>query len=376
MTRKPARRSWKQWLYDPDPPYLWKIGYALATCFLVAVAGLAALWGAALWLLHARVPAAGVLSVHDTVGVAQLVFASVAGTGALVALVVAYRRQRVAETASSNDRFRVFNERFTTIAAQLGDSQAAVRLAGVHAMAGLADDWAENRQTCVDVLCAYLRLPYQADPGDDAPADKQLEFQAEQQVRHTIIRLISAHLRERAASSWQGLNASPWWNLNFDFTGARFDGCSFDRPVFAGRVSFDRAVFSGGDVSFAHAEFSGNWVSFDQAVFSGGLTSFNGAVFSGNWVSFDRAVFSGGLTSFNGAVFSGLWFSFVRAMFSGGAVSFANAEFSGMRVSFQGAEFAGSQIDLREPADWSHPPVFDFSGIPPAGLLLPEGWTP
>jgi hypothetical protein len=26
-------------------------------------------------------------------------------------------------------------------------------------MAALADDWEENRQTCVDVLCAYLGLP-------------------------------------------------------------------------------------------------------------------------------------------------------------------------------------------------------------------------
>jgi hypothetical protein len=24
-------------------------------------------------------------------------------------------------------------------------------------MAGLADDWKQNRQTCVDVLCGYLR---------------------------------------------------------------------------------------------------------------------------------------------------------------------------------------------------------------------------
>jgi hypothetical protein len=46
---------------------------------------------------------------------------------------------------------------------QLGDDQPAVRLAGLHAMAGLADDWKQNRQTCVDVLCAYLRLPYDPD---------------------------------------------------------------------------------------------------------------------------------------------------------------------------------------------------------------------
>lgn len=64
---------------------------------------------------------------------------------------------------------RPFNERFTAITAQLGDAQPAVRLAGVHAMAGLADDWEENRQTCVDVLCGYLRMPYEPDPGDDAP---------------------------------------------------------------------------------------------------------------------------------------------------------------------------------------------------------------
>ena len=36
-------------------------------------------------------------------------------------------------------------------------------------MAGLADDWKQNRQTCVDVLCAYLRLPYDPDPGQTAP---------------------------------------------------------------------------------------------------------------------------------------------------------------------------------------------------------------
>jgi hypothetical protein len=32
-----------------------------------------------------------------------------------------------------------------------------VRLAGVYEMARLADDWADQRQTCVDVLCACLR---------------------------------------------------------------------------------------------------------------------------------------------------------------------------------------------------------------------------
>src|SRR5215472_16969002 len=60
----------------------------------------------------------------------------------------------------AEQRTRTLNERFATAAGQLGgDKPPAVRLAGVYAMAGLADDWEENRQTCVDVLCGYLRLP-------------------------------------------------------------------------------------------------------------------------------------------------------------------------------------------------------------------------
>jgi septal ring factor EnvC (AmiA/AmiB activator) len=55
----------------------------------------------------------------------------------------------------AEQRARTLNERFATAADKLGsDKPPAVRLAGVYAMAGLADDWEENRQTCVDVLCA------------------------------------------------------------------------------------------------------------------------------------------------------------------------------------------------------------------------------
>jgi hypothetical protein len=194
--------KWRHWvptLRDPDPPRLWRIGYALATCVTVAVVGLAGLWIIALALLNfPELPHSRSIPLHDAVGVAQLVFASVAGAGALVALVVAYRRQRISETSAAlegqrwqataiQDRTRLLNERFTSIAALLGDEQAAVRLAGVHAMAGLADDWAENRQTCVGVLCAYLRMPFEADPGKDASAANRLKFGANREVRHTVI---------------------------------------------------------------------------------------------------------------------------------------------------------------------------------------------
>ena len=98
---------------------------------------------------------------------------------------MAYQRQKIAEADSVHDRTRVFNERVTAIAAQFGDAQLTVRLAGVHAMAGLTDDWKQNRQTCVDVLCAYLRLPYDPDPGQNAVPAARTAYRANREVRHT-----------------------------------------------------------------------------------------------------------------------------------------------------------------------------------------------
>ena len=296
--RGPHRRN------DPGRLRLWPIGWALAACCAAAGIALAGLtWVAWALLRKPKLPHSSTISLHDAIGVLQLVFASVAGAGALVALVVAYRRQKVAETEAAHDRTRVLNERFTTIAAQLGDDQAAVRLAGVHAMAGLADDWEENRQTCIDVLCAYLRMPYEPEPGDEAPSAERLAFRGIREVRHTVIRVIAAHLGLEAVVSWQG--------LNFDFTGVTLDGGDFSGARFSGgEVNFSGARFSGSEVNFSGAAFSGSWVNFRGAVFSAGEVNFSGAAFSGGEVNFSCARFSGGTVRFN------------RAAFSGGEVSF------------------------------------------------------
>ena len=204
----------------------------------------------------------------------------------------------------AEQRIRTLNERFAAAAEQLGsDKPSAVRLAGVYAMAGLADDWKENQQTCVDVLCAYLRMPYEPDPGQDAPGSERLAFRASREVRHTVIRVITAHLKDDAAVSWQG--------LNFDFTGVVFDG-----------GDFINAKFSGGEVNFHRAEFSGGTVYFSIAGFSGGTVSFFDAKFSGSTVYFNDTEFSGGTVHFNGAQFSGGTVHFGGVQFSGGKVGF------------------------------------------------------
>jgi uncharacterized protein YjbI with pentapeptide repeats len=325
----------------------------------------------------------------------------------------------------AEQRTRTLNERFATAAGQLGsDKPPAVRLAGVYAMAGLADDWPENRQTCVDVLCAYLRLPYEPDPGDEAPGPERLAFRASREVRLTVIRVITAHLQEGAAVSWQGLDFD-FAGVVFDggyfigakfsgglvsfigagfsggrvsFNGAKFSGAmipfddakfsggtvDFDDAEFSGgEVSFTSAKFSGGKVSFMSAKFSGAEVSFISAKFSGAEVSFHGAWFSGGWVGFGGAVFSGGWVSFTGAEFSGGTVGFGHAKFSGGTVGFGHAKFSGgtvnfdsagfsSAVGFRDAEFSGGTVNFSRPRVWSCPPAFPWTDTPPPGVSLPR----
>ncbi len=285
----------------------------------------------------------------------KLSFGVVAGAGGLVALVVAYRRQRVDEDGALRDATRLHSERFTVAVSQLGDASAAVRLGGVHSLAHLADDAPTRalRQTCIDVLCAYLRLPYTAKsdlpPGDTAARH---EYLALRQVRHTVIRLIRDHLRLDLE------HAHSWCDYSFDFTSVVFDGGDFTGAHFHGTVSFDGARFSGGTVSFGNAEFSGGTVSFGNAEFSGGTVSFDGARFSSGTVSFSIAQFSGGTVSFRNAQFNGGTVFFHSAQFNGGTVDFAyarfsggtvflgNAQFSSGTVSFDGAQFSGGTVSF------------------------------
>ncbi|MEV4123981.1 hypothetical protein [Nocardia sp. NPDC049707] len=82
--------------------------------------------------------------------ITKLALVVAGGVGGAVALVVAYRRQRDLESAR-------FIERFGAAATQLGSPHTAVRIAGVYAMAVVADESAgDRRQQCIDVLCGLI----------------------------------------------------------------------------------------------------------------------------------------------------------------------------------------------------------------------------
>ena len=234
------------------------------------------------------------------------------------------------------DRLR---DRYTTIAAQLGDDAAPVRLAGVYAMAALADDWItlENHreaQVCIDVLCAYIRTPWHTTTSEEVVADTR--------VRETITRVITQHLQADAATCWS--------DKVFDFTEAHFTGShSFYGARFneGSRVDFARARFNEGcQVNFTRARFNeGCQVNFSGAKFNEGCqVNFTDAKFNkGCQVNFPRARFNEGCrVDFFGAEFNeGCQVNFPRAEFNKGCqVDFFGAEFNeGGQVRFSGAKF-------------------------------------
>ena len=118
--------------------------------------------GALLWLGLGRpaVAAHPPLAPADLLEIVRLALFVTGGLGGVMALVVAYRRQRVVEDANeraeeieSREHVKLRDERFAAAAALLGNSDSVVRLAGAYAFAGLADDWPEQRQACINMLC-------------------------------------------------------------------------------------------------------------------------------------------------------------------------------------------------------------------------------
>lgn len=369
------------------------IGLALTGALLVGIAtaaGLVLITLLALGLPQLQpsetLPLAGLLDVI------KLAFAAVAGIGGTVALVVAYRRQRVVEASSQlehakeeRERIRILNERFSTAASQIGNDQPAVRLTGVYAMAALADDWPELRQTCVNILCGYLRMAYEPDPGAEASTAERVAFARNREVRHAVIKVIRDHLNPRGGPIL-------WHDCWFDFRGAVFDGGNFsymEVPKGCG-LNFLDAKFADGVTEFQGSRFTGGVVNFWRVSFTGGEVLFYGTKFAGDHVAFAESTFSGGKVNFRSidtseghevlsfsadvtfrrSRFTGADVLFTRAEFARGKVDFDGAEFSGGKVDFADAQLTGGELDFSTVADWLVPPLNLPASAP--GLKMPE----
>ncbi|WP_143229795.1 pentapeptide repeat-containing protein [Actinophytocola xanthii] len=245
------------------------------------------------------------------------------GGGGVFALYLAWRRQqsteadldnrermlaqqeRVAHDNRADATERRITELYTKGVEQLGSDKAPVRLGGLYALERLAQDNRAQRQTIVNVLCAYLRMPY-VEPGQNQ----------EREVRLAAQRVLRDHLRRGQDDKfWPGMEIDLTGAelLDFDLTGcrvhlgkfqsARFVGTAlFDSTTFVEQASFQSARFTA-DAFFRYTRFESH-AFFGTALFEGDA-AFNSALISGSGM-FESAGFNGNAvfdsTKFRGTV--------------------------------------------------------------------------
>lgn len=164
----------------------------LAVTFVLAVGLLVAVSG---WLLTD--PMTSRADALRTGGLAA------GGVVALYALWLNDRRRQVEErrqkveserfelelVRAERDRDRITDERFAKSVELLGHDADQVRVGALHALAGLARNHAEYTQTVLDVLCSYLRRPFD-NPRLSESEETDAAAERELQVRLTAQRLV------------------------------------------------------------------------------------------------------------------------------------------------------------------------------------------
>lgn len=306
-------------------------------------------------------PTSSAWTVANTLDAIKILLSVVAGIGAIVALTIAYRKQDLGEAAEYREDTRLFIERFGRAADQVGADQAAVRIAGIYSLARLADEWRDGRQTCIDVLCAYLRMSRSQRHEESGPAFEKertpkwwrrgragraavsprdtAEASSDEHVRQTILGLIRGHLLPGARHPWQG--------HTFDLTGAVLRDADFSEVVLEPRTDLNLA----GTTLFGLINFRGI-----QLI--GGSVDFIGAKSREAFINFPDATLEGGKLDFYGMEFGyGTNLSFTNVRFSGATVQFNSNSFSGGRVGFIGAEFEAGIVEFSMPVNWNLPPL-------------------
>src|SRR5664279_2025441 len=276
--------------------------------------------------------------------VTKLALTVVGGAGAIVALTVAYRRQKDVEDGR-------FTERFGAAAAQLGASTPAERLGGVYAMAGVAARYPAFAQQCIAVLCGYLRLPFDPDPAkthltqivkhtiatgaDSEPANTEDQtyqlLPNDREVRDSIVRVIAEHVRAHHETGWH--------ENHFDLKGATLTTSDFSHSHFQGTFDCTGAKFTGRAV-FDETQFNG--AVFDDTTFND-LARFESSTFNRN-ATFKRATFNSGAWFFNATFNSDDVKRFEGAQFNSLALfneaklvaNLRTATFNDLRATFRG----------------------------------------
>ena len=266
----------------------------------------AAVTGALLWLFLAW---SGRPDAPVRIDAVKTAFGVGAGAGGVFALWLATRRQRTLElqlTETSRDlEERRVTELYTKAVEQLGSDKAPVRLGGLYALERLGQDNPKQRQTIVNVWCAYLRMSFKGpEEGLKGTVARDAEGQDDPEllVRLTAQELLKTHLSHDQPGYWPGMSVDLQRAVLVDFrlSGCTLEAADFSRAEFVGAVHI-RGTNFGRRAGFYGTHFTA-LANFDRSVFAEGAF-FSRAHFGGDAV-FTRTR-SGGRFEFSHANFEG-----------------------------------------------------------------------
>jgi uncharacterized protein YjbI with pentapeptide repeats len=167
---------------------------------------------------------------------------SIVGAGALLGFRASMKTRETLESVADKTHEREVmaarQERYTTIAEQLSSEHETVRLAGVYALAALADEWQRagelgQRDVAIKLLCAYLRAKPRKNGGDKSTPLSDSE------VRKAIVLMIQTHTDKTVEPRWEG--------SLIDLSGADLSGANFSGTDLTA-ANFSRANLSGANL--------------------------------------------------------------------------------------------------------------------------------
>ena len=278
----------------------------------------------------------------DGAALRQALIYTTGGVLGVITLGENHRKNTLEKTKNDQDHTRQVHaerrSRYTKAIEHLFNENISVRLGGVYALAGLADEWLTDEKTLriekerhkegqviINTLCSYIRssfnlaskiedlsqdqTPEDYEGGDQQFVKDRAKLREETELRLAILEAIKTRLDNRNRSINQIFGKGSWSDFDYDFSNAHFFyPVNFINRYFGASLNFSGATFA------QEADFSG--VTFTQnADFSGAAFTqdayFSGAAFTRN-ANFSEAIFerlpifrkTGGFTLLNPANFS------------------------------------------------------------------------
>ena len=195
--------------------------------------------------------------------------AAVGGIGAVGYLVIKYREQASTEREEVHQNEGEADKKLNSAIQQLGSRSPQVRIAGVYALADVADTYrseihgVDYNKRAVEILCGYLRTTRSE---NDKP------------VESAVLSILSNHMIPPANSS-SNKNIGPWSRYTIDLRGAILKETINFKGACIASLDCRQAEFHG-KADFTDAHFDA-YTHFDQAHFYH-QANFTGAQFQHN----------------------------------------------------------------------------------------------